>query len=136
MIGKIQNFRSNSVIKRLQPDGVIIRGVVESIELLEFTHTGDLWPDSLTAARDKKETKYETLQREIQLLYPEAEVSVIPFVVGARSYLDEAHWGQSWTRLQLPPAQLDKLLPQVQAWNIEGAREMLRVRSTIRKGVG
>lgn len=137
-IGTIPGIKSSKVIDKLQPDGVVIWGDFTAIDLLEFTHTGDLWPDSLTAARDKKPEadKYLKLVAELQLLYPEVVITIVPFVVGARSYMDEKHWGQSWTKLQLPPAALKKIYPKVQVWNVEAACEMLVVRAALRKGVG
>ena len=104
------------------------------IELLEFTRTGDLWPDSLAAARDKKTEKYQTLLSELQLLYPGVAVRIVPFVMGSRSYVEEREWMEAWTSLGLSPAALVKLIPKAQAWNIEAAREMLNVRAAVRKG--
>jgi hypothetical protein len=135
-IGRIKGMKSNLKIRLLQPDGIIIRNNFETIELLEFTRTGDLWPESLTKARDRKTTKYADLKSELQLLYPRASISIVPFVVGARSYINESHWAASWSRLLLPQASLNKVLPKIQAWNVEGAREILGVRAAIRKGIG
>ena len=96
----------------------------QTIQLLEFTRTGDLWEGSLTTAKDKKTEKYERLREQLALLYPMWSVSVIPFVMGSRSSLDEGHWGASWFAILLLPPASKKLIPRAQAWNVEAAREM------------
>ena len=129
-IKSIAGLRHNPSIANLQPDGVVIRevgggfrgGVITAVELLEFTRTGDLWPDSLAAAHDKKTDKYALLLRELQVLHPAAAVRIVPFVLGSRSYLDEEHWAASWSVLKLKQQTLVKLLPKVQAWNVKAAR--------------
>ena len=135
-ISCIPGLRSNSKIDNLQPDTIIIRSAgdsVTAIKLLEFTRTGDLWPDSLSEASARKTDKYAALQGELQGLYPGVPVTIFPFVVGSRSYMDELEWERAWDGLGLPQASLTKLMPKIQAWNIEGAREMLSVRSSVRK---
>ena len=135
-ITRIAGLRSNSKIDNLQPDTIIIRSAgdcVTAIELLEFTRTGDLWPDSLSEASARKTDKYASLQGELQGLYPGVPVTIYPFVVGSRSYMDERGWEKAWDGLGLPQAALTKLMPKIQSWNIEGAREMLSVRSSVRR---
>ena len=61
----------NAKIKNLQPDGILFNESASTIQLLEFTRTGDLWPlaGSLSKASDQKTDKYETLRRELLSLY-------------------------------------------------------------------
>ena len=80
-------LRSSAKIDNLQPDTIIIRGEgsgngVTAIELLEFTRTGDLWPDSLAKASKRKTVKYTNLQNELQILYPGVPVTIVLFVIG------------------------------------------------------
>ena len=89
-----------------------------------------------TALHDKKTDKYALLLRELQTLHPAASVRIVLFVLGSRFYLDEEHWAALWSTLKLKQAALVKLLPKVQAWNIEGADEMLSVRAAVQKGIG
>ena len=135
-MGSILHIKSNDAIKKLQPDGILFNATGRTIQHLKFMHTGDLWPDSLTKAQDIKSAKYENLKTQLQLLYPLWTITVIPFIIGSRSYIDETDWSRAWADIHLEPPALRKLIPKVQAWNVEAAREMLAVQATIKKGNG
>ena len=133
-MSSITHIKSSPSIKNLQPDGVLYDMRQQTIKLLEFTRTGDLWLGSLERARLKKSDKYSMLATELTKLHPGWAVTVVPFVCGARSYIDEQAWAAEWEALGLSSSSLRKLLPRVQAWNVEAAKEILSVRATIKKG--
>ena len=135
-MSSVKHIKSSPAIKNLQPDGVLYDMRQQTIKLLEFTRTGDLWLGSLERARLKKSDKYSTLATELTKLHPGWAVTVVPFVCGARSYIDEQAWAAEWEALGLSSSSLRKLLPRVQAWNVEAAKEILGVRATIKKGDG
>lgn len=135
-MSSIKPIKTNAAIQNLQPDGILVNPGARVIELLEFTRTGDLWPGSLDIARTKKSDKYQTLVTELQQLHPSWTVKLVPFVCGVRSYIDEGAWAEVWSDLGLKEAALKKLIPKVQAWNVEAAKEVLGVRATIKKGDG
>ena len=136
MMGSIAHITSSPSIKKLQPDGILVCKRERTIKLLEFTRTGDLWLGSLDRARTRKTDKYTQLATELRRLHPGWTITVVPFVCGVRSYIDEAAWMVEWEALGLKASALRKLLPRVQAWNVEAAREVLGVRATIKKGDG
>ena len=135
-INNVKHLKSTPAIALLQPDGVIIDTLARTIQLLEFTRTGDLWYNSLETARKRKVEKYASLATTLSTLHPGWRVTIVPFVIGSRSYLDEAAWFKEWSALGLPLPALTKLLPKVQAWNVEAAKDMLTVRAGIKKGIG
>ena len=122
------SLRVSPAIRRLRPDGVILYPLSRTICLLEFARTGDARPEYLDLSRARKERHYETLQREMATLYPDYTVRLVPFIIGARSFVRETDWQHNWMTLHLPLRTLPRTIQTTMRRNQEVITDILAVR--------
>lgn len=124
-------FKHTQGVTKLQPDGLFLNPNTLQLFILEFARTGDSRPDKLQSSTWRKQSKYETLRTELQTANPELVVQVIPFIIGARSFVVEADWEANWHQLGLPAAALRKAITRTMARNQEVISDILDVRTAV-----
>jgi len=89
---------------KYKPDGVIEMQANQSLYLLEFTRTTDLWETSLERASIRKRDKegYRLMIDALQKARPGWKVQLITFVLGDRGFFEEEQWEANWNKLRLP----------------------------------
>ena len=78
----------------------------------------DLWKGHVL----RRLTSIRHLQQNSDHCTQDGDVSIVPFVCGVRSYINEGAWAEAWSSLRLKESALKKLIPKVQAWNVEEAK--------------